>query len=86
MLHSAGAGAASAEPPPKKMGLLLALYNANVTTDWVKVVRVDRVRSCNLSSRCRISACVASRSLLAPLAPPLPPPARALAPPRATTR
>lgn len=42
MLHSAGAGAASAEPPPKKMGLLLALYNANVTTDWVKVVRMDR--------------------------------------------
>ena len=48
MLHSAGVGAASADPPPK-MGLLLALYNANVTTDWVKVVRAD------LSSLCRMS-------------------------------
>lgn len=36
MLHSAGVDVASADPPPK-MGLLLALYNANVTTDWVKV-------------------------------------------------
>ncbi len=36
---AAGGAAATSPSTPKTIGLLLALYNANVTTDWVTVAK-----------------------------------------------